>query len=339
MIRIVAHIERLMATEDCVILPGLGGFVRQALPAAYDKKTHTFHPARVEWRFNASLRHPDGLLEESYRQTLQVDRVEAQAFMEEDLERLRSQLKEERQLSLGRIGRFSLGEEDQLLFSPGDSVWMNADLYGLKPFVLLPLSEQAHPMRPIHSEEEPIARKEIYYIPISRRLAQALVGAAAAMALFFLPSTPVVEVNPTSYTASFVPTEMIPSTTSSQEEIPSAEENWGADDVEELPELVAPALPAVQPAQPAPVPIREEQKSVARKMYHLVIASFPTRAQADEFLATVDRSKHQQVDVIARGGKFRVYAERFDNRAEAEQSLVQLRQTERYKDAWLFISQ
>ena len=73
MLRIIAHIERLLVVQDCVILPGVGGFVRQSVPAAYDKDAHTFTPAYKELTFNADLRHADGLLTESYRRVYCLD--------------------------------------------------------------------------------------------------------------------------------------------------------------------------------------------------------------------------------------------------------------------------
>ena len=79
MLRIVAHIERLLWTQDCVILPGWGGFMRQTLSATYDEATHTFCPARKELMFNATLQHSDGLLVEAYRKALGVDYPQAQS--------------------------------------------------------------------------------------------------------------------------------------------------------------------------------------------------------------------------------------------------------------------
>ena len=73
-------------------------------------------------------------------------------------------------------------------------------------------------------------------------------------------------------------------------------------------------------------------------MYHAVIASFPTQSLADEFLSKVDRNLYQQAGSVARDGKVRVYAGKFDNREQAESYILSLRTHAQYKDAWLFIS-
>ena len=67
------------------------------------------------------------------------------------------------------------------------------------------------------------------------------------------------------------------------------------------------------------------------KMYHIVIASFPTEDQADKYIAGVVRK-------VVRDGKYRIYADKFDNREQAESYMATLRMNEKYKDAWLFIS-
>ena len=57
MLRIITHIERLLLTHDCVILPKFGGFVLQILPATYEEEEHSFRPMRKEVMFNVTLQH------------------------------------------------------------------------------------------------------------------------------------------------------------------------------------------------------------------------------------------------------------------------------------------
>lgn len=81
MLRIITHIERLLLTHDCVILPKFGGFVLQTLPATYQEEEHLFRPMRKEVMFNVTLQHTDGLLSESYMQTYGVDYRKAQLML------------------------------------------------------------------------------------------------------------------------------------------------------------------------------------------------------------------------------------------------------------------
>ena len=98
----------------------------------------------------------------------------------------------------------------------------------------------------------------------------------------------------------------------------------------------AASAPEVKKELVAPAP---KVKSVApKKMYHIVIASFPTEEQANEYISGVDRAQCKNVSKVVRDGKYRIYADKFNNRADAESYMATLRKIEKYKDAWLFIS-
>ena len=65
MIELSRHIEALLLTHDCVIVPGLGGFVTQYVPAYYVEEENLFIPPHRTIAFNAGLSLNDGLLVES----------------------------------------------------------------------------------------------------------------------------------------------------------------------------------------------------------------------------------------------------------------------------------
>ena len=183
-------------------------------------------------------------------------------------------------------------------------------------------------------------KKDILYIPVNRKLLRVAAASAAAVALFLLVSTPVKDVNQAAYTASFVPTEMV---VKSAPEIKPTEEIASE-------ETIAPEINEVKTERKvaAVAPSREVKRqkitpepAIAKpnlKMYHIVIASFPTEDQADKYIAGVDRQECKHVSKVVRDGKYRIYADKFDNREQAESYMATLRMNEKYKDAWLFIS-
>ena len=73
MSRIISHIEKLLLKHDCVIVPHIGGFVLQHIPAHYEKDEQIFYPEQKEIVFNRELQHNDGLLSESYIQFYHTD--------------------------------------------------------------------------------------------------------------------------------------------------------------------------------------------------------------------------------------------------------------------------
>lgn len=384
MLRIVAHIEQLLLVHDCIIIPGFGGFVLQSIPAMYAPGEHLFSPMRKEIVFNRTLQHNDGLLTESYMQRYQTDYSTAQTMLEEDVNTLQAQLGEEKQLSLGAIGRFTVGQEGQLVFEPGRVHTFSLDSYGLPSFhfpTLQALETAAREEALLLAGKK--KKKDTLYVPVNLNFVRAAVATAAAVAFFLLVSTPVKEVRPSAYTASFIPSEMVVYPSSAPAESApyaglSAQENQPVSPVspaagetllsaKETSEPVQPATalltqkkatastaaasPSVaaatntqpktsSPAKKAPVTTSAAEKTPAPspKMYHIVIASFPTEAQADKYMADVDRSECKHLSRVVRDGKYRIYADKFDNRKEAEEYMATLRKNEKYKDAWLFIS-
>ncbi len=314
MLEIGIHIERLLLEHDCVVVPEWGGFVLQGVSASYDEKEHLFFPRRKEVVFNATLRHNDGLLAESYMRENKVDYRRAQLMVEEDVAKMKAALQEEKVLPLGALGAFSLGQEGQVVFHPGETVVLNAGSYGLEPFGFPRL-------QPKHYDEE----EDTVYIPISRKFIRTAVASAAAIALFLLVSTPVRDVEMSSYTASFVPMEMTVGS------VPAAKP---AEMVDAAAEMSVAVAAEVKKETPREMPSAEP----AKKMYYIVIGSFPTESGARKFMAGVSREDYGNTNLIVRDGKYRVYAEKFDGREEAESCLASLRSKGKYKDAWLFIS-
>lgn len=316
MLRIITHIERLLLVHDCVIVPRFGGFVLQSVSAVQDVEGHTFRPSRKEIGFNVTLQHNDGLLSESYMQMYEANYRNAQLMLEEDIEEMKTSLQQYKRLSLGVLGSFHVGEEGQIIFFPGETGLFSVSSYGLPVFHFPALA-----LAPAEREEDTL------YIPVSRRLVRTAVASVAAVALFLLISTPVTDVNQDTYTASFIPTEMVSykaaSPTVSSTAVP----------VEKKDEVAT-----ICNKEVASIPVDAPAVKINAKMYHIVIASFPSEAQADTYISGVDKRECKHVSKMSRDGKYRIYADRFDNRKEAETYMATLRKNPKYADAWLFIS-
>lgn len=383
MLRIVAHIEQLLLMHDCIIIPGFGGFVLQSIPATYVPGEHLFSPLRKEIVFNRTLQHNDGLLTESYRRRYQADYPTAQTMVEDDVKAMQTLLAEERQLPLGALGTITLGEEGQLVFQPGTVHTFSLDSYGLSPFRFATVAS----LEAAASEEALLLagkkkKKDTLYVPVNLNFVRGAVAAAAAIALFLLVSTPVKEIRPSAYTASFIPSEMVVYPTSAsassgtytaltweekQSSASSAENNEAILSPAESPAPAKPSetafltpkdaasgktasgakeratTPRTKTASSGKVSVSTSATATPAaaprpKMYHIVIASFPTEAQADTYMAGVDRKECKHLSRVVRDGKYRIYADKFDNRKEAEEYMATLRKNEKYKDAWLFIS-
>jgi len=228
--RIIEHIERLLLRHDCVIIPEFGGFVLQVIPAVYIGDEHSFIPARKEIIFNPTLTHNDGLLVESYMNSYSSDFDKAWQLVRKDVSAMKDILNENNNLQLGIIGHFTK-ENERLLFMQEKNGGVNFSTisYGFPIFHYIPLSARGLSVTPQYNTTPSLAntnssvtkaekqsKNVIYKIPVTRTFLRVVTATAAAILLFFLISTPIGDVNNASYTASFVPQEIMPKKTADE---------------------------------------------------------------------------------------------------------------------------
>ena len=63
---LASHIASLLRENDCVIVPGFGGFIAHYAPAQQENEDFVFLPPMRVMGFNPQLRINDGLLAQSY---------------------------------------------------------------------------------------------------------------------------------------------------------------------------------------------------------------------------------------------------------------------------------
>ncbi len=355
MLRLIKHIEKLLLEHDCVIVPGFGGFVKQEVVATYNVDKFQFEPSRKEVVFNETLQHNDGLLIESYMQIEKVEYKVARQFMLDDVAVLKQELNKNKSYQLGNIGFVSLGDENQMIFQSGDSEWLNMSMFGLPSFVFEPLSAKL-PKKIEHVDVEDELRKDVYYIPVNKRIFHIAAAVAAIIVLLLTTSTPVKDVSRDAYTASFVP-----SVTANRSNVNLDRTNDVNNQIEmpasavEVKKEEANIIAAVEKEQPSEMMISSESTkevkveasakkqapkpaAVKSKKYYIVIASFPTSEQANTYLEGVDRNVCANAAITLNKNNYRVYADCFLERDEAETYMADLRKHKDYKDAWLFIT-
>lgn len=133
-IKIDRHIEVLLLDNDCVIVPGLGGFVAHHANARYDEEDKMFFPPYRTLGFNPLLTMNDSLLAQSYIETYDISYPEAISQIEEEVNSIRHQLNETGVLELNDLGKFLINNEGNLEFEPYESGILTPELYGLNSF-------------------------------------------------------------------------------------------------------------------------------------------------------------------------------------------------------------
>lgn len=140
MIEINRHIESLLLSNDCVIVPGLGGFMAHHVDAHYDDMDNVFLPPLRTVGFNPQLTMNDSLLVLSYVETYDLSYPEALRRIEDEVVEIKQTLENEGKYEVDNIGMLSLNEDGNIVFAPCEAGILTPGLYGLGRFEMMPLA-------------------------------------------------------------------------------------------------------------------------------------------------------------------------------------------------------
>ncbi|MBN1198460.1 MAG: SPOR domain-containing protein [Bacteroidales bacterium] len=138
------YIAELLSEHDCVIIPGLGGFVGSYLPAQIHSVYHTFQPPSKKILFNVNLRQNDGLLANHIAQAEKVSFKEASEQIHRFAEETVKSLKNRKYLILKNIGKLYMGKEENIQFDQDLRSNLLPESFGLQPFFSSPIKRDAH---------------------------------------------------------------------------------------------------------------------------------------------------------------------------------------------------
>ena len=133
------YLERLLYTNDSVVLPGLGAFVSQSAPASIDYASSTVSPPAKTLTFNDNLTTDDGLITYELVQEKGISDQEAKAWVEERVNAIIQQLNQREIVALPGIGRLYKNYVQKVQFLP-DAANFSRENFGLPPLQFSPLS-------------------------------------------------------------------------------------------------------------------------------------------------------------------------------------------------------
>ncbi len=139
MLRITQHISRLLLEHDCVIVPGLGGFVGNYQPAKIHPTSYIFNSPSKSIAFNVNLRNNDGLLLSSIIEEEKLSLQSAESELKSFVAQIQDALRDHKPVKLPGIGRLTVDIENNLQFIPDNSQNYLPDSYGLYTFVAQPV--------------------------------------------------------------------------------------------------------------------------------------------------------------------------------------------------------
>ncbi len=353
------HIELLLRNNDCVILPGFGGFIAHDVPAYYVSEEGLYYPPSRSISFNAAITMNDGLLVQSYMKSYQVDYARATYMVDMAVEQLTDMLDEEGCATLPRIGTLTQDIHQALQFTPDAAGIASPSHFGLSSFVIKELSKLQQPAQSLQKTEGTTQRAKTIDIRINRDMLHRVVSTAAVFLLLLMIALPTGIHRPTDV-ASLQLTELIKSPqVQATEPAPAQVETCVVccDTLQPTatPHLVEEPTPVAESVVVVETPVEEEampatetipapavetpQPSVVAaqptKVYHIIVASLPSHRGADETLSQFSKMGYPEASLVERDDRVRISLMQFTDKDEANKQLSILRQNEKFQNAWL----
>lgn len=354
MIKLAQHIEILLLENDCVIVPGLGGFVAHYTPAARAGEENLFLPPTRIIGFNPQLKMNDGLLVQSYMAACNTNFPDATRMVEKEVEAVFAALHEEGKVDLPNIGELRYSIHDSYEFLPYDHKITTPYLYGLDSFEMQELAELKKPypvaesVVPHPAPALPATSRRRLRLNTRRSFVSGAAAMIAAVVLFFFLSTPientgVVEGN----YAQLMPEELFEMiekqslaiqpivvnrpVAASQTRVPAPSEKKEEQELDEK----KPEKKEVTPVAVKEVKVKQQAVAATPKKYHVIVASVGTRKDAEAMAKQLAGKGYANAKAIIGDGKMRVSIESCATEAEAYRVLEKIRANEAYQSAWV----
>ena len=367
------HIDLLLRTNDCVILPGFGGFIAHTVPAYYASEEHLYYPPTRNISFNASITMNDGLLAQSYMKSYQVDYARATYMIDVAIEELRDMLDEVGSVTLPRIGLIKQDIYQTIQFIPETAGISSPKHFGLSAFFMQELGQlQAMSAKTEQSQSVITQTEKTFDLHISKHMLRQVMSTAAVLLLLLMVSLPIGEktatdiaslqliktinsevVLETSVAITQEMTEAVgitPNTTiidsTSTIETPTTT-GLAAIEIESsfnyetaVAEAIATESEATEAANVTVAPEAEQHaaptpQNVSTRSYHIIVASLPNHRGADEIVNKYTAQGYTNVSLVERDGRIRISLTQFNNKDEANSYLSALRTNEAFANAWL----
>lgn len=317
--QLVSHIEFLLHDHNCVIIPDFGGFVVNTIPARRDGIA-TFHAPMCELVFNRDLTHNDGLLAQSYMKSDHLTFEAAMLKIEEAVYELKSQLREEHRVELGKLGSFTMNDDKRFLYRP--SSFVKPALFGLKKATLKPLIQMQPPLTP---------EKEINRPKRLRALGVTAASVAAIVMLMFL--LPVSDTTLGRQSAQMISESGLFRSGRSSAEVHAASATDLNSDTDNGDQRGG--EPSEKELQPTTKTIQNEHEELPE--YFVIVGVYEVREVAERMRETLESEGFTSNGWLRRRpGRIDVYAASFHEREEAETYLREVHQEyPTHRDAWI----
>ncbi len=143
------YIKELLFIHDCVIIPGLGGFVANYRPAELNELARTISPPSKSILFNRNLIHNDGLLIDYVSQKSGLDYRQSEELVKAYADRIIKSVTNGGKFTVDEIGFFYSDTGRKLLFQEELTTNFLIESYGLSAIVTDPVEKKQEEFVPL----------------------------------------------------------------------------------------------------------------------------------------------------------------------------------------------
>jgi len=136
------YIKELLFIHDCVIIPGLGGFVANYRPAEMNELSRTISPPSKSILFNRKLIHNDGLLIGYVSQKNGLDYRKSEELVKAYADQIMKSVPNEGKFPVDEVGFFYSDSEMKLQFQDELTTNFLVESYGLSTIIFDPVEQE-----------------------------------------------------------------------------------------------------------------------------------------------------------------------------------------------------
>lgn len=345
MIELARHIEVLLLENDCVIVPGLGGFVTHLVPARYVSEEGRFLPPYRTLGFSPNMQLNDGLLVQSYMQAYDATYPEALRIINTKVQQITDTLEQDGELELHGIGTLRQNISGEYTFTPLESGLLSPNLYGFSSFEIPTLKQleekdthdridSLQPMQLTGSE-----KKERKTVIIQMNYTWAASIAAACIGIIFclivaLPSptgsSKLAAIRPITEWFSKSSKGEVKMTATTKSETPKATKKA----VKPTPKDSIASVQEPKAEETATITSQAENQDSA--YYTIVLISCVPKANAERFINELSTEGYKDAQLLIKNNITRVTYARFASEAEAFNQLRTLRkESPNFAESWI----
>ena len=357
------HIEILLLSNDCVMVPGLGGFMTHHVCSTYSENDHQMFPPLRTLGFNPKLKANDNLLAQSYVEAFDISYPEAMQRIEDEVGELRERLNNDGKYVLNDIGTLTVNDEGNIEFTPIKAGLLTPELYALDSVSVKMLSElpsmKVANAKNSESEEAkaPVIdintqnnNKEVQVveddnddsIKVKISLIRNIAAVAIALIGFFLFTSPLANGNykmnmsnlNTDLLYQIMPKTMVTEGVNDAKPV-IAESNVPAEKVDEATTANVSPVEEKQVAVEKEVNNKELNAVPVKKTYSLVLASHFSKANGDAFLEAIHKDGFTIAKIVEVKNNRKILYGEYDSEAKAYEELNKLHSNKFFKQAWV----